>query len=121
MWVGWGREPSRWCGSSAACNLQRSAAAARLGDVGSRIAEAVKALVKARAEPGLWLEEVPEPSFGINDVLIQVRKTGICGTDLHIHGWDAGAADDSRADGGGPRVRGRDRGGGLERERLPRG
>jgi threonine 3-dehydrogenase len=48
----------------------------------------VKALVKARAEPGLWLEDVPEPELGINDVLIRVRKTGICGTDLHIHRWD---------------------------------
>jgi len=48
----------------------------------------VKALVKAKAEPGLWLEDVPEPEFGINDVLIRVRKTGICGTDLHIYGWD---------------------------------
>src|SRR6185312_9224873 len=52
---------------------------------------AVKALVKARAEPGLWLEDVPEPEIGINDVLIRVRKTGICGTDLHIHAWDAWA------------------------------
>jgi threonine 3-dehydrogenase len=52
----------------------------------------VKALVKARAEPGLWLEDVPEPEVGINDVLIRVRKTGICGTDLHIHAWDAWAA-----------------------------
>jgi threonine 3-dehydrogenase len=48
----------------------------------------VKALVKARAEPGLWLEDVPEPEAGINDVLIRVRKTGICGTDLHIDAWD---------------------------------
>jgi threonine 3-dehydrogenase len=48
----------------------------------------VKALVKARAKPGLWLEDVPEPELGINDVLIRVRKTGICGTDLHIHRWD---------------------------------
>jgi threonine 3-dehydrogenase len=51
----------------------------------------VRALVKAKAEPGLWLEEVPEPEIGINDVLIRVRKTGICGTDLHIHAWDAWA------------------------------
>jgi threonine 3-dehydrogenase len=51
----------------------------------------VKALVKARAEPGLWLEDVPEPEAGINDVLIRVRKTGICGTDLHIDAWDAWA------------------------------
>src|SRR3954462_5390327 len=46
------------------------------------------ALVKAHAEPGLWLEDVPEPELGINDVLIKVDRTGICGTDLHIHSWD---------------------------------
>jgi threonine 3-dehydrogenase len=51
----------------------------------------VKALVKSRAEPGLWLEEVPEPEVGINDVKIRVAKTGICGTDVHIHRWDAWA------------------------------
>jgi threonine 3-dehydrogenase len=51
----------------------------------------MKALVKARREPGLWLEEVPVPEFGINDVLIRVDRTGICGTDLHIHKWDAWA------------------------------
>jgi len=44
--------------------------------------------VKAKAEPGLWLEEVPDPEIGINDALIRVRKTGICGTDLHIYNWD---------------------------------
>ena len=51
----------------------------------------MRALVKTRAEEGLWLEDVPEPEFGINEVLIRVRKTGICGTDLHIYGWDAWA------------------------------
>jgi threonine 3-dehydrogenase len=51
----------------------------------------MKALVKARPEPGLWLEDVPEPVVGINDVLINVQRTGICGTDLHIHAWDAWA------------------------------
>jgi threonine 3-dehydrogenase len=51
----------------------------------------MKALVKAHAEPGLWLDDVPEPAIGINDVLIRVRKTGICGTDVHIHRWDAWA------------------------------
>ncbi len=51
----------------------------------------MKALVKAQAAEGLWLEDVPEPEVGINDVLIRVRKTGICGTDLHIYGWDAWA------------------------------
>lgn len=48
----------------------------------------MKALVKSRSAPGLWWEEVPEPSYGINDVLIRVHKTGICGTDLHIWRWD---------------------------------
>ena len=45
-------------------------------------------LAKARPEPGLTLTDVPEPEIGINDVLIRVRKTGICGTDLHIYNWD---------------------------------
>ena len=51
----------------------------------------MKALVKSKAEPGLWLEDVPEPEIGINDVLIRVDRTGICGTDLHIYNWDAWA------------------------------
>ena len=51
----------------------------------------MKALVKQQPAEGLWLEDVPEPDTGINDVLIRVRKTGICGTDLHIYGWDAWA------------------------------
>jgi threonine 3-dehydrogenase len=53
--------------------------------------KAMKALVKTRAKPGLWLEDVPLPGIGINDVLIRVHKTGICGTDLHIYKWDAWA------------------------------
>jgi threonine 3-dehydrogenase len=48
----------------------------------------MKALVKSKAEPGIWLEDVPEPDVGINDVLIQVERTGICGTDLHIVEWN---------------------------------
>jgi threonine 3-dehydrogenase len=48
----------------------------------------MKALVKNRAEPGLWVADVPEPVMGINDVMIRVHKTGICGTDLHIYEWD---------------------------------
>ncbi|PYQ17607.1 MAG: L-threonine 3-dehydrogenase [Acidobacteria bacterium] len=52
----------------------------------------MKALVKSRAEAGLWLEDVPEPRIGINDVLIRVHRTGICGTDVHIYKWDAWAA-----------------------------
>jgi len=52
----------------------------------------MKALVKAKAEPGIWMEEVPVPDVGPNDVLIKVRKTSICGTDLHIYKWDEWAA-----------------------------
>jgi len=48
----------------------------------------VKALVKSKSEPGLWLEDVEKPKVGINDVLIRVHRTGICGTDLHIYQWD---------------------------------
>ena len=48
----------------------------------------LKALVKSRAERGLWLEDIAEPRIGINDVLIRVRYTGICGTDVHIYEWD---------------------------------
>ena len=48
----------------------------------------MKALVKAQAKPGLWLEDIAEPVIGINDVLIRVRYTGICGTDVHIYQWD---------------------------------
>jgi threonine 3-dehydrogenase len=49
------------------------------------------ALVKVEAGPGLRLQEVPDPDVGINDVLVRVRKTGICGTDLHIDSWDGWA------------------------------
>jgi threonine 3-dehydrogenase len=48
----------------------------------------MKALVKKHADVGLWLDEVPVPTPGINDVLVKVLKTGICGTDLHIYKWD---------------------------------
>lgn len=48
----------------------------------------MKALVKSRSEPGLWLEDVPPPDVGLNDVLIRVLRTGICGTDLHIYEWN---------------------------------
>jgi threonine 3-dehydrogenase len=51
----------------------------------------MKAVVKAKAEPGLWLEEVPVPEVRDDDVLIRVLKTSICGTDLHIYNWDAWA------------------------------
>lgn len=48
----------------------------------------MKALVKAKREPGLWLQDVPVPEVGPNDVLIKVRKSAICGTDIHIFNWD---------------------------------
>jgi threonine 3-dehydrogenase len=51
----------------------------------------MKALVKARAEPGLVVEDVPVPAVGRDDVLIRVLRTGICGTDLHIYDWDGWA------------------------------
>lgn len=51
----------------------------------------MRALVKKEAKRGLWLEDVPVPTIGINDVLIQVLRTGICGTDVHIYQWDAWA------------------------------
>ncbi|MGC9225123.1 MAG: L-threonine 3-dehydrogenase [Terracidiphilus sp.] len=48
----------------------------------------MKALVKSKAEQGLWLEDIAEPEIGINDVLVRVHYTGICGTDVHIYEWD---------------------------------
>jgi threonine 3-dehydrogenase len=48
----------------------------------------MKALVKRNSSVGLWLEDVPEPQMGINDVLIKVKRTAICGTDMHIYNWD---------------------------------
>jgi threonine 3-dehydrogenase len=52
----------------------------------------MKALVKSKAEPGIWLEDVPKPEVGPNDVLIRVQQTSICGTDLHIVAWNEWAA-----------------------------
>jgi threonine 3-dehydrogenase len=48
----------------------------------------MKALVKSESRPGLWLQDIAEPAIGINDVLIRVLRTGICGTDVHIYKWD---------------------------------
>jgi threonine 3-dehydrogenase len=52
----------------------------------------MRALVKAKAEPGIWMEEVPVPEIGPNEVLIKVRRSAICGTDIHIFNWDQWAA-----------------------------
>src|SRR5215472_12556316 len=51
----------------------------------------MKALIKQEAKPGIWLADIPEPKVGPNDVLIEVAKTAICGTDMHIYNWDAWA------------------------------
>lgn len=51
----------------------------------------MKALIKKQAGVGLWLEDVPEPKIGINDVLIKVKRTAICDTDLHVYNWDDSA------------------------------
>lgn len=48
----------------------------------------MKSLVKAKAERGIWLEDSPKPEVGHNDLLIKIRKTAICGTDMHIYNWD---------------------------------
>ena len=52
----------------------------------------MNALVKKHSKPGLWLEEVPIPEYGIDEVLIKVSKTAICGTDIHIYNWDEWSA-----------------------------
>lgn len=51
----------------------------------------MKALVKRESEKGLWLEDVAEPEVGINDVLVKINRTAICGTDMHIYNWDSWA------------------------------
>ena len=48
----------------------------------------MKSLVKAKKERGIWMEDVPMPEYGVNDVLIKIHKTAICGTDIHIYTWD---------------------------------
>lgn len=48
----------------------------------------MKSLVKAKKEPGIWMQDVPVPEYGVNDALIKIHKTAICGTDIHIYKWD---------------------------------
>jgi len=48
----------------------------------------MKSLVKAKWEPGIWMHDIPVPEYGVNDVLIKIKKTAICGTDIHIYAWD---------------------------------
>src|SRR3954452_13029960 len=56
-----------------------------------RMAKTMQAIVKSKAEPGLWLEEIPVPQVGPDDVLIRTKRASICGTDIHIYNWDAWA------------------------------
>ena len=48
----------------------------------------MKSLVKAKREPGIWMEDIPVPEYGVKDVLIKIKNTAICGTDIHIYSWD---------------------------------
>lgn len=48
----------------------------------------MKALSKLKAEEGIWMTDVPEPELGVNDIMIKIKKTAICGTDVHIYNWD---------------------------------
>lgn len=48
----------------------------------------MKALCKLKAEPGIWMTDIPTPTIGVNDVLVKIKKTAICGTDIHIYHWD---------------------------------
>lgn len=56
----------------------------------------MKALSKLKAEEGIWMTDVPEPEVGHNDLLIKIRKTAICGTDVHIYNWDEWSQKPSR-------------------------
>ena len=78
----------------------------------------MKALVKLRPEKGIWMEDVPKPSVGVNDVLIKIKKTAICGTDLHIYKWDDWSQKTSKLPGYRSRIRRRNRGYGERWENL---
>jgi threonine 3-dehydrogenase len=78
-------ESGKFAGRLTACRVRRRRLGRRTGDL-------MLALVKSAPAPGLELRDVPRPDPGINDVLIRVHRTGICGTDLHIEAWDAWAA-----------------------------
>lgn len=80
------------------------------------------ALTKKKPEAGLWMERVPIPEVGPNDVKIKIHKTAICGTDVHIYQWNDWARHTIPVGlTAGPRVRGRDRGGGVRGGRTQRG
>jgi threonine 3-dehydrogenase len=60
----------------------------RIAPLSAKLETSMKALIKKLAQPGLWLEDVPEPKIGINDILIRVKRASVCGTDVHIYNWD---------------------------------
>ena len=82
----------------------------------------MKALVKTERKPGIWLQDVPIPKIGPNDLLIKVRKAAICGTDVHIYNWDAWAQKTIPVPADcGARVHRRGRRGGIGGRRLRQG
>src|SRR5580698_2434319 len=86
------RAATRWaCERPAARTLDARRRRDATSDGTNGTASRMKALVKAKAEPGLVLEDVPEPQISRDDVLIRVLRTGVCGTDLHIYEWDGWA------------------------------
>ena len=92
------------------------------GRVHARLVLDMKALVKSKREPGLWLEEIPQPTIGINDVLIRVLpRRHLRNRPAHLQLGRMGAAHHSRSHGHRSRVRRRDRGDRLQRQRFPAG
>ena len=55
------------------------------------MSKTMKALIKSKSTEGIWMDSVPIPEYGPNDLLIKIKKTAICGTDIHIYKWDAWA------------------------------
>ena len=66
----------------------------------------MKALAKLHSKPGIWMTDVEKPEYGYNDVLIKIKKTAICGTDVHIYKWDDWSQNNSCAHGCRSRIRG---------------
>ena len=92
VWIGWPRRGHDRGGADVDGITSRTENVRDAYDAGTNERLPMLALVKVRAASGLELREVPQPAAGINDVLIRVRKAGICGTDLHIDAWDTWAA-----------------------------
>ena len=78
-------------GSSTGRSRRSSSPAASSESSAERRSRTDEGTGQGERAPGIWLEEMPEPKVGANDVLIRIRKTAICGTDIHIYNWDAWA------------------------------